>query len=232
MSELIRKILLVLGAIVAICALISAHLVYILSIPDAPEVKHTPITIAAAGDSITDGSGDISDTLRQDSYPAHLQELLGDEYLVLNHGLSGATLLSSGDVPYRDSEAYRSSLETDADIVLIMLGTNDSKPRNWNAGYYEKQLEELINTYEKLPKHPAVYAMTPPAAYENTIEVDGSVIEKEIVPMIYRASERTNIPVIDIFTITKDHPEYFFDGVHPTYDGNKLIADTVYDALL
>jgi lysophospholipase L1-like esterase len=32
------------------------------------------------------------------------------------------------------------------------------------------------------------------------------------------------LQVIDLFSLTKDHPEYFDDGVHPNAEGNKVIA--------
>lgn len=231
MSELARKLLLTIVTIIGIGALITAHLAYILSIPSEPVKKPEILKIAAVGDSITDGEGDINDTLRENSYPARLQELLSGQYQVYNYGSSGGTLIDSGDIPYRQSEAFRLSTQEPADIIFIMLGTNDSKPHNWNADAYAKQLHGLITTYENLPGSPAVYAITPPAAYENDIAVSGSIIENEIVPIVYKVTEQTNIPVIDIFALTKGHPEYFHDGVHPTFEGHKLIADTVYDAL-
>ena len=46
------------------------------------------------GNSITFGAG-----LRfrnEDSYPAQIQKMLGDKYLVKNYGLSGRTMTTSG----------------------------------------------------------------------------------------------------------------------------------------
>ena len=31
-------------------------------------------------------------------------------------------------------------VEVDADVVLLMLGTNDAKPQNWDAGRFEAEL--------------------------------------------------------------------------------------------
>jgi lysophospholipase L1-like esterase len=39
------------------------------------------------------------------------------------------------------------------------------------------------------------------------------------------------VPLIDVYTPLKDHPEYFPDGVHPDPDGAKLIAKIIYDAI-
>ena len=59
---------------------------------------HAVINISCVGDSITAGVGVTYPNV--DSYPARLQSLLGTNYLVGNYGLSGATLLKQGDMPY------------------------------------------------------------------------------------------------------------------------------------
>ena len=66
------------------------------------------------------------------SYPSQLQLLLGPGYEVANFGVPRMTALFSGDYPYVNTEAYRKSLEFNPDIVLLKLGTNDSKAVNWD----------------------------------------------------------------------------------------------------
>ena len=63
------------------------------------------IRVACVGDSITYGSS-IRYRLR-DCYPAQLGRLLGDGWQVRNFGVSGATMLKSGDKPYGKEQAYR-----------------------------------------------------------------------------------------------------------------------------
>jgi len=88
--------------------------------------------VACVGDSITYGAG-IADRLN-DSYPAQLQRILqpyDPAWRVDNYGVSGATLLRQGDLPYIRQGAYTSAQTCNPDVVIIKLGTNDSKPRNW-----------------------------------------------------------------------------------------------------
>ena len=47
-----------------------------------------------------------------------------------------------------------------------MLGTNDSKPFNWDPEDYRAGLEELIDTYREQNPSALVYLMTLPHAYE------------------------------------------------------------------
>ncbi len=172
----------------------------------------------------------------KNSYPALLQGILGSKYQVLNYGHSGRTLLTSGDQPYRKSHFFTASLKSDPAIVLIMLGTNDSKPHNWNASEYEQQLVGLGETYKNLSGDLKVFLMTPSAAFvkkgkkEVAFKISDLIIENEIVPIVKRVAEKTNTPVIDIFSATKDNPEYFPDGVHPNVVGNKAIAEAVFTA--
>lgn len=86
------------------------------------------IRIACVGDSITYGAG--IEERAKNSYPAQLQNLLGDRYQVENFGVSGRTLLKQGDKPYWDEPAYQNALKLKPDMVIIKLGTNDVKPLN------------------------------------------------------------------------------------------------------
>ena len=86
------------------------------------------IKVACVGNSITFGAG--IKNRDQDSYPAQLQKLLGDEYEVRNFGVSGTTALYNGITPYVQTSQYRESLEFNPDIVFIKFGTNDAGVRN------------------------------------------------------------------------------------------------------
>jgi lysophospholipase L1-like esterase len=85
--------------------------------------------VACVGDSITAGSGTSGPAA---AYPSVLGTKLGAPYQVGNFGVSGATLLTGGDNPYVRSSPYPSSGAFLPDVVVIMLGTNDSKPQNWS----------------------------------------------------------------------------------------------------
>ena len=57
-----------------------------------------PKRVACVGDSITYGSGIKGRETK--SYPAQLAGMLGEDYVVKNFGVSGATMLKKGDKPY------------------------------------------------------------------------------------------------------------------------------------
>jgi len=85
------------------------------------------VRVACVGDSITFGAG-VEDR-DKNHYPAVLGGLLGTSFDVRNFGRSGATLSSSGDLPYRDTDEFKAATAFAPDVVVIKLGTNDTKPR-------------------------------------------------------------------------------------------------------
>ena len=109
------------------------------------------IKVACVGNSITEGSG-IVESMR---YPSQLQKLLGENFEVRNYGLGGRTLLKKGDYPYWQEEKYKEVLAWVPDIVIIKLGTNDSKPQNWiYAEDFIADYRAFIQSFKKLPgKH-------------------------------------------------------------------------------
>ena len=54
-------------------------------------------------------------------------DMLKDEnkFEVINLGVSGRTMMKTGDFPYWNEQAYQDALNSEADIVIMMLGTND-----------------------------------------------------------------------------------------------------------
>ena len=224
-------ITLVLGGVVLAGAVAAAAWVYSVLNPPLPRIARGRTVIAAIGDSNTYGAGVFFDDMRNNAYPARLEALLGRDHQVLNYGLSGRTLVDSGDMPFTDNAFFAHSHEVAPDTVLIMLGTNDSKPKNWDATRYEQDLTDFVASYAGLPNPPRICLLTPPAAYDNSAGIDPSVISEQIVPIIRRVAREHDVEVIDVNAATQGRPELFPDGVHPNAAGYAIIAETVFAAL-
>ena len=190
--------------------------------------------ILCIGDSITFGSG-VLYTRWKDAYPSILQRKLGTGYQVLNYGISGATLMDSGDKPY--SKAFlKAASKAKPEIIILMLGTNDSKPQNWDAEKYEAALQRWISELKDYSSKPRVFVMAPPAAYRVDHKpivygIQDTVIRDEIFPAVKRQAGLHATGFIDLYTPTQGRPELFTDGVHPNANGNKIIAQQVFDVL-
>lgn len=187
--------------------------------------------ILCIGDSITFGAG-VVPMRWKDSYPAILQKKLGHEYQVLNYGISGATIQLSSDKPY--SRAFVDAAEkTNPEICILMLGTNDSKPHNWNPESFAKDMAQRVVRIQDFPSAPKIILAIPPAAFGSPIayEIDDDIIREQIRPILIQYAKAKRFPIIDFYQETKAHPEWFTDGVHPNREGNQRIAEIVYRKL-
>lgn len=197
-------------------------------VPAMPLAVPTPVKIACIGDSITEGAGLANAT--QESYPARLQRLLGTNYVVRNYGVSGRTLLKKGDFPYWKEGAYTQSRNWGPDVVVIKLGTNDSKPYNWKYGTnYVSEFEEFIDSYASLPSHPRVVLCTPAPVYKaGAFDIKPDTVATHIAPSVRDLGARLGLEVIDFHQRLAGHGEWFPDTVHPNTKGMAVMAAIVF----
>ena len=208
--------------------------------PDPLSAKAEGITrIAFVGDSITKGG-----------YWAKVKNTLGTSgYEYQGYGVSGSTAYSLGydgedldPKAYIDQPEYEQSMRCNPDIVVIMLGTNDSKSINteYRNGIradggerFKSDVIALIKGYQELQDSPTVFLALPPVSFraENG-GISNVNIEELIIPLLLSAAQETGAIVIDTHTATKGESDCFPDGVHPNSDGQALLAETVAQAIL
>jgi lysophospholipase L1-like esterase/fibronectin type 3 domain-containing protein len=206
---------------------LAACAAFLLGLPSAL----AQIKVACVGDSITAGMG-LANAGTQ-SYPAQLQLLLGGGYMVGNFGLSGATLLKQSDFTYWNTSQHTGSLAYSPNIVVIMLGTNDTKSWNWNATNFAADYNDLIAQYQALPTQPKVYICLSPSVFTPNAfgtTFDPAFVQNTLVPAIRSVATSNGVRLIDNNTPLLNHPELFSDGVHPTAQGAGVIAATVAEA--
>ena len=188
--------------------------------------------VACVGDSITFGAA-VVHTRRRDAWPYLLGRMLdGGRLQVLNLGVCAATANDSADFPYREHGFL--SLARKAELALVMLGTNDTKPCNWDAARYEQGLLRMLEELRASGCRPVL--LLPPKAFPDGSGIVGydirdEVIRDEVLPILRRTSETLALPLIDLYAFTAEHPEYFDDGVHPNAAGNRAIAEQVFRSL-
>jgi lysophospholipase L1-like esterase len=190
--------------------------------------QRPPIRVACVGNSITEGKRSTPGH----TYPQQLQALLGPGYEVRNYGVGGRTLLKLGDHPYWKEAKYREALAWQPQVVIIKLGTNDSKPQNWAyKTYFEEDYVALIRSFKSLASHPKIYICQPTPAYPNTFDISPQVLTQEIAPLIPRIARKTHVKVIDLYTPLLGQAALCPDGIHPLDAGNALLAQTVYQRI-
>ncbi|MBR0353995.1 MAG: hypothetical protein IJK35_01350 [Oscillospiraceae bacterium] len=191
--------------------------------------------VACVGDSITYGYG--VESWRKNNYPAVLGTLLGEGYCVNNFGFSGATASSFGDTPYTEESVYRQSLAFRPDLVLLMLGTNDTKPYNWKGEeHYLRSCREILRAYRELSSRPELILLAPPPAWglggaPVAFEISASLLSDALRPALRSLAAEENVRFLDVYGVLEGRPELFFDGVHPNAAGARLLAETVYQTI-
>ena len=209
--------------------------------------KPNAIRVACIGNSITDGHG--IDMATAYGYPAELQKLLGNDYWVKNFGVSGRTLLNKGDLPYMNETAWRDAQAFKPDIVIIKLGTNDSKPQNWQyKAEFRQDLEQMITTLcpelaqpvkkgkknKKVvkPVTPRIILCTPIPAISSNWGISESVIANEIIPIQQEVAKKFGLQVIDLHTLfAGDSDKMLDDGIHPDGKGAHRLAEIIAGAI-
>ena len=196
--------------------------------PIKPGDYKAPVKVACIGDSITEGVG----AERGKSYPSQLQEMLGDKWLVGNFGVSGRTLLKKGDFPYWNEAKYQDALKSEPDVVIIMLGTNDTKPQNWKfESEFVADYTELVKSFQALPSKPRIYVCRPcPVPEPGNFGINEKNL-KEWIKRIDKLAKDMDLGVIDMHEALEDKPELLPDKVHPNTEGAGEMAAAAYEAL-
>lgn len=190
------------------------------------------VRITCIGASITEGAR--IENPKKYSYPGQLQTLLGDGYVVENYGVGGTTMLTRGNHPYKNTEAYQKALQSKPDIVFIDLGGNDAKAIN--RPYYadlEGDAREMIRSFRNLPSNPRVILMLPTAFF--VTDEDGiydPVSRNEVTPRLRKAAFEENVEVLDMYTLLVDRPELIPDKIHPELEGSAILAKRMYEQVL
>jgi len=195
--------------------------------------------IACVGDSLTKGHSWPSQ-----SYPVYLSSELGIS--VENCGVNGATITGYGGSGNgynyaggsKTATAYNTSKTCGADVIVIMLGSNDGTDWTNAAATFEEGYRSLINTYLNLGGvEEVILVASPPVLDGNAFHLSNTNIKNYVNPIQRSVASDLDLPLVDAReefekVQTEDASRYngFFrsgDGVHFTVEGAKFIASLV-----
>ncbi|MGL5683786.1 MAG: GDSL-type esterase/lipase family protein [Marinifilaceae bacterium] len=189
------------------------------------------IKVACVGDSITFGEG-VEKRL-VNSYPAKLQALLGNVYEVRNFGVCGATVSVDGDYPYVMTDAYKQSVLFEPDVVLLKLGTNDSKLHNHRfMDGFKEDYRRLINSYRSSKHEVRIVIVAPATCFLlESNDISEHRIRNYYVPFLKELANESGTEFVD--------GSLFFDGewdetlvpdkIHPSALGADIIAHHILE---
>jgi len=184
------------------------------------KANDTKKRIVILGDSITAGYGlDL-----KQAYPALIQQKIAQAklpFVVVNAGVSGDT--SAGGL-----RRVTWTLSKGADILIIALGGNDGL-RGISTDETKKNLLGIIK--KARTKNPMIKTLI--AGMQMPANMGPKFTErfKKIFPEIAKASNSRLIPFL-IEDVGGDENLNQADGIHPTAEGQRIVADNVWKILL
>ncbi len=187
-----------------------------------------PTRVVCIGDSITFGAG----TNQQERWSTRLQNALGDKYDVYNLGISATTLQDTGDSPYSRQGNYTIAKQIEGDIILLALGTNDTKPVNWKgAAAFSKEYEKMIKDLRANNPKAKIYCLLPVPAFPENYGIRDTIIKGEVVPAIKKVARKNKCGVIDLYTPMAGQGAKLPDKVHPNGEGHAIMAENIYKGI-
>lgn len=187
------------------------------------------LRVACVGDSITEGAGLTVQS--KTGYPVVLDSILGSQYAVLNSGRSATTLQKKGDFPYWICKEFSNTFVYKPDIIVIKLGTNDTKPQNWHADTYEQDYQALIDTFKTISSKPRIYLCLPVPVFKTRWGINDSTVVNGVIPIVEKLALKNSLTVIDLYHGMSNQGINFPDNIHPNEKAAKAMAGIIANTL-
>lgn len=194
------------------------------------------VRIGFIGNSITIGTGLTSP--QTECYPAQIGVLLASKYSdtceVRNFAVSGRTMLRKGDYPIWNEPDFQRALNYAPDILFVLLGTNDSKPQNWDAygNEFLTDYRAMLDTFRWRNPHVKFIVCLPPPAFDIVWGIRDSVIKNYVIPLVDSVAKLYNALLIDYYTPLLDSVALFPDKIHPNARGARAMANIAFNQIV
>jgi lysophospholipase L1-like esterase len=194
-------------------------IILIIPFPGISQIK-----VACVGNSITYGA--YIENREENAYPQQLNKILGPEWEVANFGRNAATLLKKGDLPYWEVKEFEQAKAYQPDVVIIKLGTNDSKSHNWEnfKNDFKSDYKAMIRSFQDLESKPIVMLGIPAPVVKDEFTISKVTVEQTITTIIKQIANEENLILVDFYNILKDKEELLPDSIHPNAAGAQLMA--------
>jgi len=192
----------------------------------------------------------VGDSNTERGYPEILQQQLGDNWTALNCGIGTATLLDGTLRPYHKMKQYTQVLKSKANVVIIMLGTNDANPKWWDnkrktdfkgtaAEEFKSRYLTLIKNLQAMDSKPRLILAlplpvfpdkAPPAKRDNAAGRNANLVNK-VIPLIREIATEHKLTLVDIHSHMAGTRNLSVDGVHFNNEGYTKMCEILTNAV-
>ena len=183
------------------------------------QISTTTKTILFFGNSLTAGMGLDPDL----AFPALIQQKIDSlsmDYLVINSGLSGETTASG-------KNRLNWVLNQEIDVFVLELGANDGL-RGISLTETKKNLQIII---DKVKAHnPQVIIVLAGMQIPPNLGIEYTTEFQNIFPDLATKNQIALIPFL-LLDVAGNSDLNQQDGIHPTKEGHKIVAENVWEVL-
>jgi lysophospholipase L1-like esterase len=196
-------------------------------LPLFPEDPADSLKIACVGDSLTHGYGLLN--RKKDSYPSQTAALLPRGWEIRNFGVNGACATAGHDDFYLNND-LEELVAWEADIIILMLGSNDSKDSIWETrSSYIKGIEKILNRIKGIKTR--ILLMTPPPCHINLFGIHNDRIQNEIIPALRHFSIKEGYPLLETGELFLDKEGIYLDNIHMNAKGYEILSRFLTESL-
>ena len=142
-------------------------------------------------------------------------------------------MLKKGDKPYWKQKSFANAKAFAPNIVVIKLGTNDTKPQNWKHGSeYSTDYLAMIEEFRNLESKPKIFVCLPVPVFATRWGINDATVNADVIPAIKGVAKASGASLIDLNTPFLGKAEVVPDKVHPNAAGATILAETVAEALM
>jgi len=175
----------------------------------------------------------LGDSLTLSCYPVFLSRNLK------KHGYPASIrIIAKNGVPIRgllNLLEQKSRARRDVSLAVLLIGTNDLKnEKTFDANAFSETLNRIVSLILEYEEKPWILLCTVPVPGPHpALPADSSHIVRTVLnPLIRNLAGQQNAILCELETFFDDDPSLRTDGVHPTVEGDRLLAETIGDTIL
>lgn len=191
--------------------------------------RHPKLRVACVGDSTTWGTY----ATRADgvTYPDCLAKLGRRKLQVHNFGVGSTTLLRQSGRAWCDTGQLERAIAFRPDVLVIMFGVNELSHPDLLDDFLPDALW-LVDQFQSTNPGLDILVATPtPFAPGDEKQGENTELATKIIPALRQVAQIKGCRMVEI---NQEYPPtlaYLPDGVHPNAQGNRLIAELVFNAI-